>query len=261
MGAQWSDLTIMKNLGSGSVGSVDLIATKDGRVMAMKTISKQNKKFKASSVKREIKAGQKIKHKGVGAVRTSYEDKENVYLFMDYISGKDLVSVMKERNGIPMEEKAIREIFEQLLDTIDHIHSKGIAHRDIKLANIMLEPNGTVKVVDFGLCETTWAGRCKEHVGSLDYAAPEVFGTKAYNGYSADIWSMGCLLYALFCGALPFTKTQLQQMQTSKCIFPTFPARSNVSDQAKDLISQMLKVDPLERISLKNIILHEWLAY
>lgn len=229
----------------------------------MKTIRKDNNKSRLPiSVKREIKAGQRLKnHPSIVSVTQSSEDKSHVRFLMNYVHGRTLKQLSRQRNGKPMEESAVKALFEQLIEAIDYMHSKGVAHRDIKLDNIMLTADGKAKIIDFGSCQTSWAARCTDHVGSWEYCAPEVLDRKrSYNGYTADIWSLGVVLYALLYGQMPFTSEDFREMKTAANLSLCFP-KSKVSDAAQDLLRQMLRLDPSQRISMKQMALHDWLSY
>eukprot|EP01119_Soliformovum_irregulare_P001563 TRINITY_DN1126_c0_g1_i1.p1 TRINITY_DN1126_c0_g1~~TRINITY_DN1126_c0_g1_i1.p1 ORF type:complete len:263 (+),score=61.82 TRINITY_DN1126_c0_g1_i1:95-883(+) len=262
MGSDFSSLTAMKNIGNGSTASVELVTDPQGGIYVMKTIQKGNKKVCPTNVQREIKAGQRLKnHPGIVAVTRSSEEKTCVKLLMDYVHGRNLKQITQQRNGRPMDEKTVKSIFEQVVDAVAFMHSKGVAHRDIKLENIMLSTDGKVKIIDFGMCQTMWSARCTDHVGSYQYCAPEVLDRKRnYNGYMADVWSLGVVLYALLFGQLPFSSSDFREMKTAQHLDLYIPS-TKVSASAQNLLREMLQVDPLKRITMKNIALHDWLSY
>jgi len=262
MGSDFSSFSVMKDIGNGSASTIELVTDRQGAVFATKTILKTDKTRLASSVKREIKAGQRLKgHPGIAAAMQSSEDKTCVRMLMEYVHGKNLKQIQRQRNGLPMEEAAVKALMEQLVDAMDHMHSKGVAHRDIKLANIMLATDGKAKLIDFGMSQTTWSARCTDHVGTFEFCAPEVLDRKkTYNGYAADVWSLGVVLYALLYGQMPFGSEDFREMKTAANVSLCFP-KSKVTEAAQDLLRQMLQLDPSRRITVKQMAMHDWLSY
>eukprot|EP01119_Soliformovum_irregulare_P004419 TRINITY_DN15412_c0_g1_i1.p1 TRINITY_DN15412_c0_g1~~TRINITY_DN15412_c0_g1_i1.p1 ORF type:complete len:257 (+),score=52.76 TRINITY_DN15412_c0_g1_i1:219-989(+) len=247
----------VKKLGSGNMGSVDLVR-RDGKLFALKTISKSNRIFRPTFVRREIEAGQILKHHSIESVSTSWEDQENHYLLMNFIKGIDLITLMEARNDSPLTEVMAREIFKQLMDAVLHMHSKGVAHRDLKLDNVMVDSEGNVRVIDFGFCKTGGASHCTDRVGSIEYTAPEMFSKKPYNGYSADVYSIGIILFTLLCGHFPYSKEEIKSIMSGKEVPLNFPVCS-VSLNAQNLICRMLETDPRKRIAVEQINQHAWL--
>jgi len=240
------------------MGSVDLVRDSNKNLFALKTVTKKIGQVPSKYVSREVEVGKVVKHPNVAAAVQTWEDDKGFYFLMEYIKGLDLITMMEAKDGEPMTESATKDIFVQLLDALAHIHSKKIAHRDIKLDNIMIDFSGKVKLIDFGLCKTGGADECDGRVGSNEYCAPEIYRTKkVYNGYDADIWSTGVVLYALLFGVFPFTSNDCRLMKMGIDVKLDFPP-STVSPAARNLIKKMLTADPKKRISLKKIYQHEW---
>lgn len=133
-------------------------------------------------------------------------------------------------------------------------HSKGIAHRDLKLENLLFDSNQNLKIADFGLCNTMKDGESLQTAcGSPDYAAPEILMHEAYDGTKIDAWSSGVILYTMLYGELPFDgKNQSQMFQ--KVIAGDFTFKESVADvskDAKDLIRKLLDPNPSTRYSMK----------
>lgn len=256
---QTPSFDVVKNLGSGSNGSVDLVKDSSKSLYALKTVAKKKDQPTSKYILREMEVGNTVKHPSVAASLKSWEDEENFYFLMEYIKGLDLITMMEKREGNGLTESAAKDIMLQLVDALSHIQSKGIAHRDIKLDNIMIDFQGKVKLIDFGLCKTGGAESCDGRLGSAEYCAPEIFKTKkAYNGYQADIWSTGVVLFALLFGCFPFTSNDIRLLKMGIDVKIDFPP-STVSADAKNLVKQMLVVDAKKRINLAQIQQHEWI--
>ncbi|KAI1726379.1 protein kinase domain-containing protein [Ditylenchus destructor] len=130
-----------------------------------------------------------------------------------YCNGGEMFDyiVKKER----LEESEARHFFRQLVQAIAYVHSVGYAHRDLKPENLLLKEDLQLKVIDFGLCARPKYGlshKLQTCCGSPAYAAPELIQSTAYFGNEADVWSMGVLLYALLCGALPFEDESMPKL-------------------------------------------------
>jgi len=122
-----------------------------------------------------------------------------------------------------------------------------------------------VKLIDFGLCELIQDGKlCDLWCGSQDYVCPEIIGKTPYNGFSADVWSLGTILYIMLYGELPFGfDIRVQAVSDGREHPPIHFADDRnpnvVSDIAKDLISKMLHVDPNKRIDMQGVAGHKWM--
>ena len=133
-----------------------------------------------------------------------------------------------------------------------------VVHRDLKPENLLLDSRNNVKIADFGLSNVMRDGHfLKTSCGSPNYAAPEVISGKLYSGPEVDVWSCGVILYALLCGSLPFDDESIPNLfKKIKGGIYTLP--SHLSPGARDLISRMLFVDPLKRITMAEIRQHRW---
>mmetsp|Transcript_24849 Transcript_24849/g.61004 ORF Transcript_24849/g.61004 Transcript_24849/m.61004 type:complete len:188 (-) Transcript_24849:1186-1749(-) len=166
-----------------------------------------------------------------------------------------------------------------MLSAIDYMHSRGIAHRDIKDTNFMLasQPGaGRIRVlaIDFGLSSKfqhengTLAELCSDRAGSLDFAPPELFTAKSmpYCTARGDLWSVGVAIYELLCGRLPFfddlppgkRRTLRVSNKITKGEF-SFPNAANVSDGAQSLVRALMKLDPAKRLDFPGVFSHPWL--
>lgn len=144
------------------------------------------------------------------------------------------------------------------------MHSFGIIHRDIKLENIMMtdtSDTSEAKIVDFGLSKILGPGqKATEPFGTLSYCGPEVLKQEPYS-YSCDVWSLGCIIYALLSGSLPFDSDDQQEVIRKTINDPLvfdLPIWRKVSNSAKNLLTRMFAKDPQERISLDDTLNHEW---
>jgi len=155
------------------------------------------------------------------------------------------------------EQKA-RHTFRQLITALDHCHTNNIVHRDLKPENILMDHYGNIKVADFGFSAKIADGEMlSESCGSPNYVAPELLKKKRSYRFEVDIWSCGVILYALLCKELPFDEPNMpdlfRRIQNAEYIVPGY-----ISDEAKDLLSKMMTVDPTTRATLAEIQEHPW---
>jgi serine/threonine protein kinase len=145
-----------------------------------------------------------------------------------------------------------------------YLHKFGIVHRDLKLENIMMSDAGeraSPKIVDFGLSKIIGPSEtATDPFGTLGYVAPEVLKKSPYT-FSCDVWSIGCILYALLSGSLPFdhnNQKELIRMTMEDQLKFDLPIWDKVSSQGKNLISDLLKKNQQQRIRLSEAVMHPW---
>ena len=176
---------------------------------------------------------------------------------MEYICG-DLLNFVRKRTKI--NENIAKIIFKQIILGLKYIHSKNIVHRDIKLDNILIDLENTVKICDFGVSRKLNNSNniMHEHCGTPVYIAPEIYSDKGYSGYGCDIWSLGVTLYYMVAGIQPFKASNLKDLQNliKKGKFDILPF---FSPDFIDLIQKMLTVDVNKRIDIEGILHHKWL--
>ena len=149
-------------------------------------------------------------------------------------------------------------MYAQILSGVEYIHKLGVVHRDLKPENLLLDHNNNIKLVDFGLSNLYKEGqKLKTACGSPCYAAPEMIRGELYFGLGADIWSSGVILYAMICGYLPFEDQNTKKLY-QKIIKAEYKLPSFLSENAQDLISNILNPDPATRYTINDIRKHPW---
>ena len=152
-------------------------------------------------------------------------------------------------------ESEAADIMQMLLKAITHCHSYNIAHRDIKPENIMINDEGQVTLIDFGLSKQVAIKNMKSIVGSPYYVAPEVL--KGDYGLQCDVWSLGVILYILLCGYLPFSGAKVNdvflKIQEGKYSMEQ-KEWDKVSDEGKDLVRSMLQVNVKKRLTAQKCL-------
>ena len=192
-----------------------------------------------------------------------FDNSDYYYIVLEYMQGKDLFDYIQFRN-FKISEGRVKELAWQIGIAIRYLHSYGIVHRDLKLENVMMSDNtesGVPKLVDFGLAKMIGPNeKADEPFGTLGYVAPEVLKKEPYS-FSCDVWSFGCIIYALLSGSLPFDhesqKETIKMTLENKLEFD-LPCWNNISDTCKDLLTKLLIKDPKKRISLEMALKHAW---
>merc|ERR1711871_658944 len=158
--------------------------------------------------------------------------------------------------GDEKREGFARQDFRQLLEGLHYLHSKGVCHRDLKLENLLLDKSMVLKIADFGVArvmqKTSSNQTMSTFCGTEDYMAPEVLKGSSYDGFSADIWSCGVILYSILEGCFPFEN--IEQICHGDFDF-TMPG---LSEEAKSVVRSMLVIDPAARPSLDSLLGMPW---
>ena len=255
-----SDFILSKDIGEGYFGKVKLgIFKPTNEKYAIKIINKKLMKIKMKKSKfKEIDITKKFNHINVIYVYKVIDTPENYYIVMEYCKNGELFEYISKKERLDEDEAS--SFFYQIINGVEYIHSKGIAHRDLKLENLLLTEDNIIKIIDFGLShEFNGKDLLKTKCGSPSYASPELIAQPFYDGFKSDIWCCGIILYAMLCGYLPFDGDEdkdgkdvlFKNIIEGNLEFPKF-----ISELAKDLIIRLLNVDAKERISIPEIKKH-----
>lgn len=207
---------IGKMLGRGAFGKVNLAMHKLVRkLVALKSLNKEclTDQVQKQKLMKEVNLLLKLRHDHVVKIYETIETKKHIIIVMELCAGGDLLNYVRKRRRL--KEPFAKKIFKQIIDGLHYIHSKCIAHRDIKLDNILLDGKGSVKIADFGVSKQTQPGvKMREQCGTPAYIAPEILKNK--NGYSfnVDLWSAGVVLFAMLYGTVPFKAASIEELHS-----------------------------------------------
>ncbi|XP_068095627.1 serine/threonine-protein kinase PLK3 [Hyperolius riggenbachi] len=228
------------------------------KTYAVKVIphSRVAKPHQREKIVNEIELHRELHHKNVVKFCHHFEDGENIYIFLEICSRKSLAHIWKARHTLL--EPEVRYYLRQIICGLKYLHVRGILHRDLKLGNFFINDSMELKVGDFGLAARLEPPelRKKTICGTPNYLAPEVLYRHGH-GPESDVWSLGCVMYTLLCGTPPFETSDLKE--TYRCIKQvkyTLPAC--LSSAAKHLIMGVLKRSPSDRLTLDQILDHEF---
>ncbi|KFP69020.1 Serine/threonine-protein kinase Nek5, partial [Cariama cristata] len=263
---------IIKKIGEGSFGKIFLAKGKvDNEQCVIKEINltKMPVKEKEASQK-EVVLLAKMKHANIVTFYASLQEKNKLYIVMEYCDGGDLMKRINMQHGVLFDEDQILSWFVQISLGLKYIHDKKILHRDVKAQNIFLSNNGKVaKLGDFGIARQLnstmeFAHTC---VGTPYYLSPEICENRPYNN-KTDIWSLGCVLYELCAlkhpviltvlfllfSLIKFEGDSLHQLVLKICRGHFRPVSPNYSYDLRILISQLFKISPRDRPSISSIL-------
>uniref|UniRef100_A0AAQ5Z6S2 non-specific serine/threonine protein kinase n=1 Tax=Amphiprion ocellaris TaxID=80972 RepID=A0AAQ5Z6S2_AMPOC len=261
------DFENIKLISNGAYGAVFLVRHKETRQrFAMKKINKQNlilrNQIQQAFVERDILTF--AENPFVVSMFCSFETRRHLCMVMEYVEGGDCATLLKNIGALPVD--MARMYFAETVLALEYLHNYGIVHRDLKPDNLLITSMGHIKLTDFGLSKiglmslTTnlYEGHIekdtrefldKQVCGTPEYIAPEVILRQGY-GKPVDWWAMGVILYEFLVGCAPFfgdTPEELFGQVISDEI--TWPAEDEALPQeAQDLISQLLRQNPLERL-------------
>jgi serine/threonine protein kinase len=176
----------------------------------------------------------------------------NIFLVMEYCEGGELISLVSDFEALPMAAR--HRIFSQIIRAVAFLHRNGVAHRDLKPDNILLDARHNAKLGDFGLSRRADGDHLMSTpCGSLVYTAPEILLGQAYDGFKADVWSLGVILFILETGCYPWTAKNdialYEQITTASYAVPP-----TASGQTMAVIGQCLRVDPAGRPTAAELI-------
>uniref|UniRef100_A0AAR2L9N7 Serine/threonine-protein kinase PLK n=1 Tax=Pygocentrus nattereri TaxID=42514 RepID=A0AAR2L9N7_PYGNA len=232
----------------------------NNRMYAVKVIpqSRVSKPHQREKITNEIELHKTLQHKHVVKFSHHFEDQDNIYIFLELCSRKSLAHIWKARHTLTDPE--VRYYLRQIISGLKYLHNKGILHRDLKLGNFFVNENMDLRLGDFGLAAKleTVEQRKKTICGTPNYLAPEVLNRQGH-GTESDVWSLGCVMYTLLCGNPPFETLDLKE--TYKCIKEVrYSLPPSLSPAAQKLIAAILQKNPSERLTLDQILAHEYFS-
>ncbi|XP_041345724.1 death-associated protein kinase 2 isoform X1 [Pyrgilauda ruficollis] len=262
---------IGEELGSGQFAIVKKCREKTtGVEYAAKFIKKRQSRasrrgVSREEIEREVTILQQVLHTNIVKLHDIYENKTDVVLILELVSGGELFDFLAQKESLS-EEEATRFI-KQILDGVNYLHSKKIAHFDLKPENIMLLdkniPIPHIKLIDFGLAHKIEDGvEFKNIFGTPEFVAPEIVNYEPL-GLAADMWSIGVITYILLSGASPFLgETKQETLANITAVNYDFDEEffSNTSDLAKDFIQKLLVKDTRKRLTIQEALSHPWIT-
>ena len=244
---------VERSLGQGGMGAVFLaIDQKIGEQVALKVIASNlaEDPTAAERFRREVGAARKITHVNVIRIHDLEEDGRLLFLSMEYFPGMDLEELLSRRGVLPLAEA--RPILVQICDALSAAHRVGVIHRDLKPGNVLVNEQGEVRVIDFGLAKASYMHSMTATgliMGTPEYMAPEQVRGRTTD-HRTDIYALGVLAYTLLCGQPPFRGDTPIAVGFQHCAEPPRPLRELKPDLPQALDAAVLKClekDPADR--------------
>lgn len=248
--------SIINQIGSGTFSDIfSATHIKTNTNVALKISLKTNSKEYDKMLEEEVEINKTLHHPFICKFFTEFETEHLSVIVMELVDGVTALDYVNQSHGLPISEVA--NFFTQLLIAIEYLHDEvHIAHRDLKLENIMIDNSGHIRLIDFGF--STNKSVMSTICGSIPYCAPEVLSGQMYTKES-DIWSMGVILYALYDGNLPFFHQNTNTLAALICNNDV-KFKNGFDELLKDLLTKILTKDPQQRIKIDDIKLHPFLA-
>ncbi|XP_023288256.1 serine/threonine-protein kinase par-1 isoform X2 [Orussus abietinus] len=232
---------------------------------AMKIVDKFKCQGKETMLASEVAILRQVCHPNIISLISEQETTDQLFLVMELVKGGDLFDAIAAVTKFSEAEASV--MISHLTSALAYLHSHHIVHRDVKPENLLVEMEGSrvrcLKLGDFGLAQVV-----KEPLytvcGTPTYVAPEILAETGY-GLKIDVWAVGVILYILLCGFPPFVSPKNEQEELFERILSgqyefTSPYWDDISESAKQLITNMLQIQPELRFSAEDVLDHPWLA-
>ena len=254
-----TDFEKEKEIGKGGFGLVWKVIHKNTqKVYCIKVIQKSGiiEQKLVDQMNREIEIMYILNHPHCLRLKNHFEDDNNFYLVMPLATKGQLYRVLRKFRKF--DERTAAQILRETISALQYLHSFNppIIHRDIKPENLLLNEGGRILLADFGWSNFSDGGVRKTFCGTPEYIAPEMLLKKGHDT-RVDIWSVGVLMFELLSGYSPFVAKSNQELyQNIRRLKIQWP--KDMQPLAKNLIGKILKLNPLDRPSLQEILEHQW---
>lgn len=258
---QLNDFEIGCPLGRGKFGRVYLAREKKTKfIVAIKTLflSELKRHRMELQVIRESEINAHMDHPNILKMFTSFMDDRRLYLVLEYAGLGELFTILQEKKDRRFPDPQAAKYTFQVASALEYCHSKGVLHRDIKPENLLLDINDNIKLADFGWSVHSPKNKRNTLCGTLDYLPPEMVKRTPYNKL-VDNWCLGILCFEFLTGNPPFESSN-QEITYHKItnLEIIYPIHMNIN--AKHLIKSLLKLNPNERLPLKDVMTHKWIV-
>ena len=254
-----TDFEKEKEIGKGGFGLVwKVIHKKTQKVYCIKVIQKSGiiEQKLVDQMNREIEIMYILNHPHCLRLKNHFEDDNNFYLVMPLAAKGQLYRVLRKFRKF--DERTAAQILRETISALQYLHNFNppIIHRDIKPENLLLNEGGRILLADFGWSNFSDGGVRKTFCGTPEYIAPEMLLKKGHDT-RVDIWSVGVLMFELLSGYSPFVAKNNQDLyQNIRRLKIQWP--KDMQPLAKNLIGKILKLNPLDRPSLQEVLDHQW---
>ena len=264
---QITKYTIGKTIGRGAYALVKIVIDKETNdKYAAKIYNKSDikDKIRKKCVSNEIEILKRVSHKNIIKLKEVIELKDHILLIQELFIGISLYQYYhkhwKSEDLSKEKEKTYKIILKQIFEAINYLHINNIAHLDIKLENILINKNLEIKLIDFGFgVYDPKKGLNHFFGGTPNYRSPEIVLKRPYVSILSDIWSLGILIFKLFCNDYPFKGLTEKDLYIS-IKKGKFRIKYYVNYDVKKMINSMLVLDPDKRLSCEELLKNPWFS-
>lgn len=251
--------TFIKQIGQGGFSEVYLVKHRNyNNYFVAKAIRTNIEEGEVESREEifatEVKALSALDHPHIIRLYDHFVIDRLLYLVLEYCPNGSLHDEALAHGRIKISR--FYEISQEIVDALAYCHQNGVAHRDIKPGNVLIDSYNRTKIADFGICVKTSQDELTEHFsGSLSYLAPEIFQKKPHNAMMTDVWALGVTFATILLGRSPWQSDSVGGLK--KLISAgKYRLSSRIPDIVQDLISKMIVVEPSDRLTMKQISEH-----
>ncbi|XP_064622609.1 testis-specific serine/threonine-protein kinase 6-like [Lineus longissimus] len=250
---------LREKLGKGSYSQVRMAVNVPRlQTVAIKIVDKTlaPQDFRERFLPRELEIWPRLRHPHIVRMFHHFEDTRRIYAVLEYAPGGDALRFIQKRGALSTDHAKIWML--QLGDAVRYLHQQDVAHRDLKLENLILDAASNIKLCDFGFARECGSDLSSTYCGSKSYAAPEILNGTQYDPKKADIWALGVILFIFVTGKMPFDERKgntglLEDHKSLKFFWPT-----KVSDQCKEVILSSLKFEYSSRLDIVAFLSQVW---
>lgn len=254
---------LRQTLGSGSYSKVKLAIDIHNRkkLVAVKIINRQNaaKEYQEKFLPRELAIWSNLRHPNIVNLHHFFENNNRVFMILDYGDNGDALDYIQKKGALT--EDLAWKWFRQTISAVGYMHSLNVAHRDLKLENLVINKAWNIMVCDFGFVKDNCRRLSSTFCGSKSYAAPEILIGNPYLPKKADVWALGVILYIFITGQMPFNESKGTKsiLNEQRSFITNLSKAKNLSSSVKDLFSNLFILDFYKRPNIVSISSNNWI--
>jgi serine/threonine protein kinase len=245
-------ITRMIDTGSTCV-VVEAIDNQTGIIYAVKIVELLpcNESYLREAVEKEIRVLGRLNHKFIVKLIEVVRDNNLIFLVMENCDGSNLLDLILSGNLNNISD--VKELFKQIVEGVQYLHTQGIAHGDLKPENVGITSTGDVKLLDFGYCKEQRIGFDADKSGTCRYCGPELLTNGIFNTHKADIWSLGILLFVMDTGMFPYKSSNediiKKMIQRGELASPEY-----LDSSIANVYEKMTAMSPNQRPTLDDVL-------